>query len=579
VSGPAASPRRTWAALFAATAALLVYAPSLLNGFAYDDVAVVAADPRIHGFDIGALLGGGYWLNEGLDLYRPLTMLSFALDWSLAPQNPAWFHLGNVLLHALATALVVFLLARYWPLVAALFGGLLFALHPVHVEAVANVVGRAELLAAVFFLAACLAWTRKFRPGDVGKLELGHGRAVAGSTLILPDAPGELSAREASVAMRRVATPLLFALALFSKESAIMLPAVLPLLDFAGGRLRRNWLRDYIRANAPAYALLAVVAIGYLAVRATVLGGAVGPDRVDPALEVVTGTGARVLTALQAWPVYAELLFAPVTLLADYGPRILGPIEALDTGAALGAAILGLLMAVGGAALLARWRRAALGLLWFPVTILPVSNLLLPIGVLVAERTLYVPSIAVGMALAAGMERATVLAPPKRRLATAAAVLALLLFGARSLVRIPEWETTDTIMLALERDRPDSFRAQWHTARMARTEGDAGVALQRYAHALELWPYRKGLVVEAIAYAAEIGQLDYAAELSAFAVQQWPADVDAHRLLAATTLDRGDTIAARRYLKAGLALDPRDPALVRMGEAIGLHTDSAGERR
>jgi protein O-mannosyl-transferase len=564
------SQRGTYAALAAAVAALLLYAASLSNGFAFDDAAIIAADPRIHGFDIGAIFGGGYWLDEGHALYRPLTTLSFALDWSLAPGNPAWFHLQNAVLHALASAIVALLLARLWTPAGALLGGLVFAVHPVHVEAVANVVGRAELLAAVFFLAACRLWIRRGQrlPGELDATPSDRSQAAGGSTLILPDSP-ETRARDANVALRRVAVPVLYAFAVFSKESAIMLPAVLPLLDVATIRLRRQTLRAYIRRDALAYALLAAVAIAYLVVRASVLGDTLGGERLAPSLEVVHTTGGRILTALQVWPEYLRLMLVPVTLLADYGPRITAPATSVTRDVALGGVILGAVLAAGAVALLLRVRRSALGYLWFPITILPVSNLLLPIGVLIAERTLYLPSVAVCFAAAALAERGRALPRRARQLAAAAAIAIVALFAARSAVRIPEWQSTDRILLALVRDRPDAFRGQWHLARMARAAGDSQAALERYAHALELWPYRQRLVFETIGFSSAQGALDYAAGLSDFAVRQWPGSIDAHRFRAATTLDRGDTIAARQYVREGLAVDPTDDALQRMRAAIG----------
>ena len=95
--------------------------------------------------------------------YRPLTSLSFKLDWLLAPGSPFQFHLTNLLLHALVTHLFhTLLLSLSLPSSSstALTAALLFAAHPIHTEAVAGVVGRAELLSALFFLLTLLAHRR-----------------------------------------------------------------------------------------------------------------------------------------------------------------------------------------------------------------------------------------------------------------------------------------------------------------------------------------------------------------------------------------------------------------------------------
>jgi len=88
------------AALAVAMVALVVYAVAIGNGFAYDDVPILLGDPRLAGPDLGAIITGGYWQNADLALYRPVTTLSFALDWALAPGSAPWFHLTNILLHA-----------------------------------------------------------------------------------------------------------------------------------------------------------------------------------------------------------------------------------------------------------------------------------------------------------------------------------------------------------------------------------------------------------------------------------------------------------------------------------------------
>jgi hypothetical protein len=121
-----------------------------------------------------------------------------------------------------------------------------------------------------------------------------------------------------------------------------------------------------------------------------------------------------------------------------------------------GAILLGL---VGGgmlAWLRGRQTTAAL-LLWVPLGLLPLANLLVIIGVVVAERALYLPSAAVAFAVAAII---AALRPGRwARPATAAAVAVAVILAARAAVRMPDWHSTDSIMAAQLRDRPDSFRA------------------------------------------------------------------------------------------------------------------------
>src|SRR4029077_19042569 len=122
-------------------------------------------------------------------LYRPVTILSYAIDWTISGGRPGWFHIMNALWHGLAAVLFVLVVARWLPPVPAAGAGLVFAWHPLHVEAVASLVGRAELLVAVGILGAGLAarrgrWTRAVRCAAVAMFSKEHG-VVTGVVILL----------------------------------------------------------------------------------------------------------------------------------------------------------------------------------------------------------------------------------------------------------------------------------------------------------------------------------------------------------------------------------------------------------
>ena len=520
-------------ALAVFAAALVVHVAALWNGFAYDDVPILLGDPRVLGAAPALeILTGPYWPGggESLGLYRPLVTLTYALDWKLSGGSPAWFHAVNLLWHAVVSVLVLVVLRRLFPATAALAGALIFAVHPVHVEAIANVVGRAELMAAAFALGAALCWMR-----DEGQ------RRYAGAAL-------------------------LFAAALLSKESAIMLPALLVLLDFALGRfvVSRSGVR-LVPGLWRGYAALVAVAAAWALARGAVLGG-LTPAIVHPAADVARGPLDLFRTALLAWPHFVRLLFLPLTLLADYGPRILMPATEWTRGAVLGLTILVSIAGFGAIALANGWRRTALALFWFPVALLPASNLLVPIGTLVAERTLYLPSLSIAIAAAGTWQIGAGRIRP--RTARAVIVLALLLFAGRRAVRVPPWDSSASIFAALERDRPDSYRAAWYGARVQKARNGARAAHPVFMRAVDLWPYRKGLVAEATGNAVDAGFIGDARVLALHAARTWPSDPVMQRTLAATALDAGDTATATRAIDAGLALDPADRLLNDMRAAL-----------
>ena len=145
------------AALLAGALAVSVYANSLVNGFAYDDARVILDNTELHSFETlpGAVFKPYWHGKEGeisLGLWRPTTTLLFGLEYAVAGDKPALYHAANVVGHGLVTLLVVLVLAELVAVPMAFAAGLLFAVHPVHVEAVSNVVGGAEGVATGFFL-------------------------------------------------------------------------------------------------------------------------------------------------------------------------------------------------------------------------------------------------------------------------------------------------------------------------------------------------------------------------------------------------------------------------------------------
>jgi protein O-mannosyl-transferase len=530
-------------------AAFLVYTLALSNGFAYDDVVIVKGDPRVTDFQLWAILSKPYWAAPGFALYRPLVTFSFAVDWAISNGNPAWFHAVNGLWHVLSCVALFLLLRAWFSAGSALLGALLFAVHPVHVEAVANVVGRAELMAAALFLTACALWAHEW--------------------------PGRRGVRAALVC-------LLYVLAMLCKESAATLPAILLLIDRvkAGqsgsraigqsgtdGPVGLSGWAGIMRERWVEYGVLAGILAAVILLRALLAGGAT-PRELDPVLEVAWQPGDRIRTALQVWPHIMRLLLFPRVLLADYGPRVLLPADGWSGLVVPGLLIL-LLLVVGGLLLLGRDQPlAALALLWLPITMLPVANLLFPIGVLLAERTLYVPSVAVSLAVAGLLTHAHNMRAWKPHWAYGVVGVFLILCAIRVQTRIPDWDSTDSVMMAQRRERPESFRAEWHAARMARRDAQPQLGLERYRNALRMWPYRKRLVIEATVYMSLHRDAGNALRLARFGAQRWPNNLELQRLLAAHALDAGDTITARRAIAAGLGLSPKDSVLLNMSSAL-----------
>ncbi len=570
-AGPATDAIAPRAAIaLVALAAVVVYWNSLGNGFALDDVWIVLRNPPVHDLaHPGALWLSPYWptLGREIGIYRPLTSFLFAIEWRLGGGAPWIFHAVDVLAHAGVSVLVLLLLRRFVDVVPAACGALLFALHPVHTEAVASVVGQAELLAAAAVLAAALLHTRP--------------AAAAAPTAAAPPRPPAAPPRIAAIgAPSRIAViAALYAAGMLAKENAIVLPALLVALDLALGRAGPSLagVATYARRAGPLLATLAAVAIAYLALRIHVLGHIAGSDPA-PYLPFLRGPH-RLLSALRAWPEYARLLVLPLDLSADYSPGVVLPVAALTPAAALGAVLL------GGTALLALATplrpRVGLPAAWVLLAILPVSNLLFPVGVLVAERTLYLPSVGVALAAAflADAYRRARAAPaafsarlPLRAAPAAFAVL-LTAFAVRTAARNPVWRSTAAVDRSLIRDHPESYRAQWSAAAASFAAGDTAAAGDRFELAYRLWPYDSDMLADYAGFALRTDRPGLAVRLLRRAVALHPAATYASSLLAFALFQDhryDDALAALRRAEdlagaSGPLLGLRGRALLEIG--------------
>ena len=417
---------RAWqVALAAGLLAFAIAAPAIRNEFVADDQWVIANRQVLeHPPSAAAVLEEPYWpASFGGVMWRPAVMASWALDYRVS-SSPHWFHAVNVLWAAVAASLFALLACDLAGPAIGLIVGLLFAVHPVHVEAVANVVGRAELMAAAGYALALVCAVRAEQ----------RGRWLLGVALGA-------------------------ALAIASKEIAVTLPAAVALVYLARRSSMRAAWRPIIAATLPI--LVYFILHGMVGIRTFYGGGlAVGLEH----LSFVQRTWAMVPLSLQWW----RLLVFPAHLSADYSPGEL----AVSTGFTAWH-VAGLLVWAALAVVAWRTRRSmpgiAIGLAWIVVTISPVANVVMPSEFLIAERTLYLPSFGAVFALASAA-----MALRSQPLRNALVAIAVITGAARSITRVPAWHDDETHYRALRREAPRSYRTLW-------LEGKDEFAAGRYA--------------------------------------------------------------------------------------------------
>ncbi|MBI4545323.1 MAG: tetratricopeptide repeat protein [Gemmatimonadetes bacterium] len=419
--------------------AFAVYANTLQNGFAWDDPILIIQNEEIHEASWLTFLttphGGKGTRGVGAWVYRPLVDISLALNWRLGGgNNPSGFHLTNVLLHVACTLLVfVLLLELTGSARGALAGAAVFAVHPVHTEAVNNISFRADLLATLFYLTACILYLR--RPGAAVR--------VAGITLC-------------------------YVLALGGKEMAITLPAVLLLLE--ARRAEAGRIPRAIREDWWLFLGLVLITLIYVAIRSEVLQAEVWlPAYVGSlTLQERIATPVRNLV-FEHW----RLLLWPQDLTVDYGSSRIQTVGATHPTFMVAALALSSLCALAILGL-KRCPLASVAIGWYMVTILPVSNLLFLFSIWVAERTLYLPSVALSILTAVTIRKL----PAGLRVWTPAALVALLFLGGwRTWVRNADWRSNETLMAALFRDHPRSTVANVNLGLSLYQQGQSQKAL------------------------------------------------------------------------------------------------------
>lgn len=408
-----------WAAVLSALMALGIYLPSLDNPLIYDDLHLVGKDRRVmEAGPIDKILLGDYWPGKRPSYnYRPLTTLSFAWVARLSQQSIFSQRALNLLIYATISLSVCLLAVELGLGVSGgLLAGSLFALHPIHSEAVYMVVGRGELLST--FFAICFFWVVL---GGQSRFWLG----------------------------------VLYAGAVFSKESAVMLPVLSLFLFYV--KFPRSSFKEFQRLVFRLLTAVLPVLLLLFLTRYQVFGVFLSPPGyVDPLYNplVAMPSPLRWLNALWVQLLYLKALLWPFPLRADYSYLQIPPILSLGD-ARLG---VGLISAgVGAWIWLSRgraWRAEWAGIGFFFTALFPVSNLAFTIGVMFGERLTFLPSIGFCLAGAALVMRLSdKLKAIRKKQFIAAVVMVLTVVGGLSVYhRDRDWQTWESFTQALMRD-------------------------------------------------------------------------------------------------------------------------------
>jgi hypothetical protein len=513
--------------LLVAVVAAVVAAAGFGHEFVQDDLSILTRNPRMQPpVDWGALVSLPYWPPPWTDrLWRPLASVGLALQYQLGAGAPWVFRVVSLVCYTLVSVGVLALAGRLLSGPVALGVALLFAVHPLHIEAIALAVAQSELLVGLIAV-GMTGWYLHRRTSGDGQLRFRDWALLMGGYLV----------------------------AALSKEHGLVLPGLLVAAELtvltgpAAERARRLW---------PGFALLGVITVAVLMVRSLVLQANAVEGLVADTLGGL-GVGGRALTMLMVVTHWARLFLWPAHLRMDYMPQEFNASTGWGGPELLG---LGLVLLVLGVTWGCR-RRApvvSFGLAWTMVALLPVSNVIVPTGVLLAERTLFLASIGVMIAVGGLADlawRAEISWAHRGRWVLAVGTLLAVVAGAvRSARRWPAWQDETAYVRAMVADSPRSFRAQRAHGEVLflagrRAEGIAayGQAIQ-YAPAAEVWRVRNDL---ARRYYEE-GQAALAVEQLLVSRQEAPMEQETWHYLILGYLNLGEYPIARDEAGAALA--------------------------
>ena len=568
----------------------LLYANTLTHDYALDDAIVIYNNMFVEDgvSGIPGILSKdtfyGFFREEGKaslvagGRYRPLTLVLFALEVQLFGKTPFVGHLSNGLLYGLTTAVLYLLLLKIFnasegkpqaffiPLAA----GVLFAVHPIHTEVVANIKGCDEIVALLGSLAALYYSFRAYRENRPA------WNVIAG---------------------------LVFFLGLMSKENAITFLAVTPLAYYCFTKASPGVI---VHQAAP----FVVAAAVFLAIRFSVLGFSLSEPTMEmmnnPFIKAEGGqylpftAEERFATVFYTLGKYILLLFFPIVLTHDYYPRQIGVMDFGNWSVWLSLVVYAAML-VYALRKLPKRDPVSFALLYYLATLSIVSNLFFPVGTHMAERLMFMPSVGYCLLLAILGYRWAVARKPKGKAPAFrqfTPVLGLLLvvalaYSVRTVLRNPAWKDNYTLFTTDIRHSPNSAKLRnavggelvtqsLSVQDPARKAAMLNQAIQHLKEALRIHPaYKNAYLLLGNAY-NYLQQYENAIEAYKNALALDPDYSEARRNLGITYKDAGkyfgeqkrDLNQAILYLNQAREILPNEYEVLRLlGVAHGIKGD------
>jgi tetratricopeptide (TPR) repeat protein len=415
-------------ALILGVIAFVLYANTLNNEYVLDDNMVIAKNTIVTKGVAGIpeilttprLKGYGYFQNEN---YRPLSLVMFAIEWEVMGESPATGHFFNVLFFALGAIMLFFFLDKLFDRQRtglAFIAALLFALHPIHTEVVANIKSRDEVMCFFFGFWSLNVFIDYMKQGKAWQL---------------------------------VAGVVLYFLAFVSKETVIAFLFVIPMLFFF-------YQNEHRKRAITITACAVVIAAIYTTLRITILKAnntynTLAIDFIDNALAGAPDFLTQKATAIYILGMYLKLMFWPAPLICDYCYNSI-PFKSFGNIWVLLSTVIYLALVVVGFYRLIKFKKDpwAFAILFYLSTLFLFSNLPFLIGAAAGERFMFFASIGFCLALALAIEKwllkreITYRSVLDNKLVAGVLVVICIAFSVLTFARNNEWESNYTLFKA-----------------------------------------------------------------------------------------------------------------------------------
>uniref|UniRef100_A0A8C1LJK0 dolichyl-phosphate-mannose--protein mannosyltransferase n=1 Tax=Cyprinus carpio TaxID=7962 RepID=A0A8C1LJK0_CYPCA len=590
-----------YAALVAVCA--LCYSNSLWGEFVHDDIWAITNNPDVRpGSSLRSIFTNDFWGKRMADntshkSYRPLCILTFKLNILLGGMTPFYFHLVNVFLHCMVTALLMLTCEQcvFEDSNFSFLTALLFSVHPIHTEAVSGIVGRADVLASVLFLLSFLSYIRSVSASRMAD-EFPHTVSVLSLALSL----------------------LLGTCAMLVKETGVTVFGVCVLYDFLSlndchiwlcfhsRHLSHSRLKELVRISSPfvkrAFLFVQVTVIMFF--RLWLMGGSMplfseqdNPASFSPYLLTRFLTYCYLL-AFNAW-----LLLAPIVLCYDWQVGSIPLVESLWDGRNIASLTLALVMLALILNCKMKGKEVLVGMLFLVFPFIPASNLFFRVGFVVAERVLYMPSMGYCVLVVHGLNRLySVVSRWGAAALTVSMLVVLLLFSWKTVQQNEIWLSREALFRLYPRHasalnnlgtlthqaeeaevyyrralniNPQHNRALFNLGNLLKSQGKEEEAERMLKESIRFGPHFADAYSSLASLYADQGHSKEANEIYTKGIENCPDSSDLHNNYGVFLVDTGHGDRAAFHYQEAVRLKPSHyVAMVNLGRLLRSSNDN-----